>query len=111
MRLSVIGTGYLGATHAACMAELGYDVVGMDVDSEKIAQLAAGIVPFYEPGLDEVLARNVKAGRLRFTTSSEEAAKFGEVLFVCVQTPQSPNSFAADLTHIDAVVAGISPHL
>ncbi len=69
MRLTVFGTGYLGATHAACMAELGHEVVGVDVDPGKIAKLSDGVVPFYEPGLEDVLRRNLDAGRLRFTTS------------------------------------------
>ncbi len=66
-RIAVFGTGYLGATHAACMAELGHEVLGVDVDPNKLAMLEAGEVPFYEPGLEEVLRRNIAAGRLRFT--------------------------------------------
>ncbi|MFO7253835.1 MAG: UDP-glucose 6-dehydrogenase, partial [Actinomycetes bacterium] len=73
-RLTVLGTGYLGATHAACMADLGYEVLGLDVDAAKIARLQAGDLPIYEPGLEELLKRNLEAGRLRFTTSYEEAA-------------------------------------
>jgi hypothetical protein len=69
LRLAVLGTGYLGATHAACMAELGYDVLGMDFDADKVASLTDGEAPFFEPGLNEVIKRNVDAGRLRFTTS------------------------------------------
>ena len=84
MRMTVIGTGYLGATHAACMAELGHEVLGVDVDEVKIDQLKAGKVPFYEPGLPEVLERNMAAGRLDFTTSYEEAAAFGNVHFIGV---------------------------
>lgn len=87
MRLTVIGTGYLGATHAACMAELGHEVLGVDVEPDKIAALQSGQVPFYEPGLPELLMRNLANGRLRFTTSYEEAADFGEVHFSCVGTP------------------------
>ena len=67
MRISVIGTGYLGATHAACMADLGHEVIGFDVDPEKVASLAAGTVPFHEPGLDQVLQRALSSGRLTFT--------------------------------------------
>ena len=78
-RLSVIGTGYLGATHAACMAELGFEVLGLDVDPAKVETLSGGRVPFYEPGLDDVLARNIDAGRLRFTTSWEEVGAFADV--------------------------------
>jgi UDPglucose 6-dehydrogenase len=111
MRLTVIGTGYLGAVHAACMAEIGHDVLGVDVDTAKIEALAAGRPPFHEPGLDTILARNVEAGRLRFTTSLAEAAEFGDVHFICVGTPQKPGSNAADLRYIDAVVDGLAPHL
>ena len=97
LRLSVIGTGYLGATHAACMAELGYEVIGLDIDQAKIDVLRTGSVPFYEPGLDEVLARNIEAGRLTFTTSFEEIAAFADIHFVCVGTPQAPGAQRADL--------------
>ena len=111
LRLTVIGTGYLGATHAACMAELGYEVLGMDVDAAKVARLSAGEVPFYEPGLPEVLQRNLASGRLRFTTSYDEVAAFGDVHFVCVGTPQQPGSKAADMSYVDAVLDGLTPHL
>ena len=110
-RLTVLGTGYLGATHAVCMAELGYDVLGMDVDSAKVASLAAGEVPFYEPGLEPLLRKNLDAGRLRFTTSYAEVAEFGDVHFLCVGTPQQAGSYAADLSYVDAVVAGLAPYL
>ena len=76
MRITVIGCGYLGATHAACMAELGFDVLGLDVDAQRVDLLAQGRAPFYEPGLDELLAAAVASGRLRFTTSYEAAAEF-----------------------------------
>src|SRR5882757_4234747 len=111
MRLTVIGTGYLGAVHAACMAEIGHDVLGVDVDTAKIEALAAGRTPFHEPGLDEILARNVEAGRLRFSTSLHEAAEFGDVHFICVGTPQRPGSHAADMSYVDAAVSGLAPHL
>ena len=110
-RLTVIGTGYLGATHAACMAELGFDVLGLDVDERKVALLNAGTVPFYEPGLDDVLQRALASGRLRFTTSWEEAGEFGDVHFVCVGTPQSAGSNAADLSQVFGSVASLAPHL
>src|SRR6476646_1704542 len=110
-RLTVIGTGYLGATHAACMAELGFEVLGLDVDPEKVAALQAAQVPFYEPGLDELLAKQVAAGRLRFTTSVEEVATFGDVPFLCVGTTQKRGEFAADLRYVDAAIDALAPHL
>ncbi|MFG2366583.1 UDP-glucose dehydrogenase family protein [Streptomyces mirabilis] len=110
MRLTVIGTGYLGATHAACMAELGHEVLGVDVDPDKVAALAAGRVPFHEPGLGELVRGHLASGRLRFTTSYEEAAAFGQVHFVCVGTPQRTDCDGADLRYVDAAFAAIAAH-
>jgi UDPglucose 6-dehydrogenase len=110
-RLTVIGTGYLGATHAACMAELGFEVLGLDVDPDKIAALQTARVPFYEPGLAELIGKQIQAGRLRFTTSVEEVAEFGDVHFLCVGTPQKRGEFAADLRFVDAAVEALAPHL
>jgi UDPglucose 6-dehydrogenase len=110
-RLAVFGTGYLGATHAACMARLGHDVVGVDVDAVKLAKLAAGEAPFFEPGLDEVLRDAVNAGKLRFTSSYEDAAEFAEAHFIAVSTPQKQGEFAADLTFVDSVVNELGPLL
>jgi UDPglucose 6-dehydrogenase len=109
-RITVIGTGYLGTTHAAAMASLGHDVLGVDVDSAKVTELSAGRVPFFEPGLEELLAEQVAAGRLRFTTSPAEAAAFGDVHFVCVGTPQQPGSMAADLRFVEAAFAAVADH-
>jgi UDPglucose 6-dehydrogenase len=111
LRISVLGTGYLGATHAACMAELGFEVLGLDVDKTKIDLLASGSIPFYEPGLDELLAKHVASGRLRFTTSYEEAGAFGDVHFICVGTPQKKGEFAADMRYVDAATESLLPHL
>jgi UDPglucose 6-dehydrogenase len=111
LTVTVIGTGYLGATHAACMAELGYDVIGVDVDEAKIQALAAGKVPFYEPGLQHLVEQHLSTGRLRFTTSFAEAADAGDVHFICVGTPQRADSLAADLTHVDAAVRTLAEHL
>ncbi|MBY6361704.1 UDP-glucose dehydrogenase family protein [Rhodococcoides corynebacterioides] len=108
-RIVVIGTGYLGATHAACMADLGHDVLGVDVDPSKLAKLEAGEVPFWEPGLPEVLTRNIGAGRLRFTASYAEAAEFGDVFFLAVGTPQRKGEFAADVTYVDSVIENLAP--
>jgi UDPglucose 6-dehydrogenase len=110
-RLTVIGTGYLGATHAVCMAVLGYEVLGVDVDASKIERLASGEVPFFEPGLPELLAKALESGRLRFTTSLAEAGEFGDVHFVCVGTPQQKGSNAADLTYVDSAVGELARHL
>ncbi len=111
LRITVIGTGYLGATHAAAMAESGYDVLGVDVDAAKVAALARGEVPFYEPGLSALLEQNVAAGRLRFTTDMAEAARFGDLHFIAVGTPQHPRTNAADLTQLNAAIDALAPLL
>lgn len=110
-RIAVFGTGYLGATHAACMAELGHEVLGVDVDEAKLEKLAAGKVPFYEPGLDEVLRRNIDAGRLKFTSSYSEAAEFATVHFIGVGTPQRKGEFAADVSYVDSLIENLAPLL
>ncbi|HVS67968.1 MAG TPA: UDP-glucose/GDP-mannose dehydrogenase family protein [Mycobacteriales bacterium] len=110
-RMTVLGTGYLGATHAVCMASLGFDVLGLDVDPKKIERLSAGEVPFYEPGLEPLLRKTLASGRLRFTTSYEEVAEFGDVHFLCVGTPQKENEYAADLDFVDTAVASLAPLL
>ncbi len=107
----MIGCGYLGATHAACMAELGYDVLGVEVDDAKRATLAAGQVPFFEPRLGELLAKHVASGRLRFTDSTAEAAAFADLHFLCVGTPQTAGGLGADVSQVDAAIAGLLPHL
>ena len=109
MRMTVFGTGYLGATHAACMAEMGHDVLGVDVDPDKIQALSEGRVPFFEPGLPEILTRNIEAGRLRFTTDYAEAAEFADVHFIGVGTPQRKGSYAADTTYVNAVIETLAP--
>ncbi|MFF8600570.1 UDP-glucose dehydrogenase family protein [Streptomyces sp. NPDC015232] len=113
LKITVIGTGYLGATHAAAMAELGFEVLGLDVVPEKVELLAAGRVPMYEPGLEELLARHVagiegSSGRLRFTTSWEEVGAFGDVHFVCVNTPQKHGEYACDMSYVDAAFASLA---
>ena len=107
-RLTVVGTGYLGATHAVCMAILGYDVLGVDVDEDKVALLNSGVVPFFEPGLPEKLREALGSGRLRFTTDLDEAAAFGDVHFICVGTPQAPGSAAADMTFVDSAFSDLA---
>ncbi|MCB8910115.1 UDP-glucose/GDP-mannose dehydrogenase family protein [Rhodococcus rhodochrous] len=110
-RIAVFGTGYLGATHAACMAELGHEVLGVDIDEAKLASLQAGQVPFYEPGLQKLLQKNLKSGRLRFTNSYQEAADFAQAHFLAVGTPQREGEFGADLTYVDAVIEKLAPLL
>ncbi|MFE6864001.1 UDP-glucose dehydrogenase family protein [Nocardia sp. NPDC057668] len=110
MRISVIGTGYLGATHAAGMAELGFDVLGVDNNPAKATALAAGLVPFHEPGLPELLSGHVSAGKLRFGTSLPEAARFADIHFLCVGTPPGPHG-AADLSQLYSALDGLVPHL
>jgi UDPglucose 6-dehydrogenase len=110
LKLSVVGCGYLGATHAACMSSLGFEVMGVDTDPEKIAMLSKGELPFYEPGLDTLLASEIKTGRLTFTTDFSAVAD-ADVHFICVGTPQSKDGLAADLTYVKSAVQGIAPHL
>lgn len=110
-RITVIGCGYLGATHAACMAELGFDVLGLDVDHDKVAALQEARPPFYEPGLEPILRKHVESGRLRFTTSYDEVAEFGDVHFLCVATPQRDGELGADLRFVDSAIASLAPLL
>ncbi len=110
MKISVIGCGYLGAVHASAMAELGHDVIGIDVDADKIALLAEGRPPFFEPGLPEVLTSARESGRLRFSTDIADAAG-AQVHFIAVGTPQKPGSYSADLRYVDAAVEGLLPYL
>ena len=110
LKLSVIGCGYLGATHAACMSSLGFEVIGIDTDQSKVDLLSKGELPFYEPGLDTLLAAEMKTGRLSFTTDFSAVAD-ADVHFICVGTPQSKDGLAADLTYVKSSVAAIAPHL
>ena len=111
MRIAVIGTGYLGAVHAVGMTAIGHHVVGADIDTGKIASLAGGRAPFYEPEFPELLATALDSGRLCFTTSLTDAAAAADVVFICVGTPQVPGSDRADMRFVDAVVDAIGPHL
>ncbi|MGW2561454.1 UDP-glucose dehydrogenase family protein [Streptomyces sp. NPDC001514] len=117
LKITVIGTGYLGATHAAAMAELGFEVLGLDVVPAKIEMLAAGRVPMYEPGLEELLEKHVAgipgaSGRLRFTTSWDELEEFGgDVHFVCVNTPQKHGEYACDMSYVDAAFDSLAPRV
>ncbi|MFE1955474.1 UDP-glucose dehydrogenase family protein [Streptomyces sp. NPDC059524] len=116
LKITVIGTGYLGATHAAAMAELGFEVLGLDVVPEKIEMLTRGEVPMYEPGLEELLRKHVagiegSSGRLRFTMDFAEVAEFGDVHFVCVNTPQKHGEYACDMSYVDSAFGALAPHL
>ncbi|MFF1565070.1 UDP-glucose dehydrogenase family protein [Streptomyces sp. NPDC058293] len=116
LKITVIGTGYLGATHAAAMAELGFEVLGLDVVPEKIEMLTRGEVPMYEPGLEDLLRKHVagiegSTGRLRFTMDWSEVAEFGDVHFVCVNTPQKHGEYACDMSYVDAAVESLAKHL
>ncbi|OBI42023.1 UDP-glucose dehydrogenase family protein [Mycobacterium colombiense] len=111
MRCTVFGTGYLGATHAVGMAALGHDVLGVDIDPGKVAKLAGGDIPFYEPGLRKLLKENLAAGRLRFTTDYDMAADFADVHFLGVGTPQKKGEYGADLRHVYAVIDALVPRL
>jgi len=109
--LSVIGTGYLGATHAACMAELGFRVIGVDVDQSKVDSLSAGSVPFFEPELEDLLKRGLDSGLLSFTTSFADAGSEADVHFICVGTPQQPGAYAADMSQVFGAVEALAPHV
>ncbi|WP_136246411.1 UDP-glucose dehydrogenase family protein [Mycobacterium intracellulare] len=111
MRCTVFGTGYLGATHAVGMAALGHDVLGIDIDPGKVAKLAGGDIPFYEPGLRKLLNENLAAGRLRFTTDYDAAADFADLHFLGVGTPQKKGEYGADLRHVYAVIDELVPRL
>jgi UDPglucose 6-dehydrogenase len=111
VRITVIGCGYLGATHAASMAELGHEVLGVEIDEGRRKRLTAGEVPFHEPGLSTLLGTHVASGQLRFTDSFEEAGTFGDLHFVCVGTPQSPQGLGADLSQVFAAFESLAPHL
>lgn len=110
-RITVIGTGYLGTAHAACLAELGFEVLGLDVNPDQIVALRAGRLPFFEPGLAELLEQGMASGRLRFAMSYQEAAEFGDVHFVCVGTPQQEGSDHADLSMVYRCVETLAPRL
>lgn len=110
MRVSLFGTGYVGLVTGACFAEAGHHVVCVDVDRDKIARLREGVVPIYEPGLEPIVHRAARAGRLRFTTAADEAIAHGEFLFIAVGTPPGEDG-SADLRHVLAVARTIGEHL
>ena len=110
-RLTVLGTGYLGITHAVCMASKGFEVLGVDIDAEKVARLNRGESPIFEPGLDALLRDSLAAGRLSFTTSYQQAGEFGDVHFVCVGTPQRRDGHGADLSQLESCLDALAPWL
>ncbi|MCS7197416.1 MAG: UDP-glucose/GDP-mannose dehydrogenase family protein [Candidatus Bipolaricaulota bacterium] len=107
MRITVLGTGYVGLVVAACLADSGNDVIGVDNDIDKVAQLQSGHSPIYEPGLEELLERNIREGRLRFTTDLSEAVRRSEIIFIAVGTPSNPDG-SVDLSQVFAVAEGIA---
>ncbi|MFB6533088.1 UDP-glucose dehydrogenase family protein [Streptomyces noursei] len=111
MRVSVIGCGHLGIPHAAAMAELGHDVLGVDLDQAKVARLNAGECPIFEVGLPELLARHVASGRLRFTTDISEAAGFAELHFIGVGTPIDADGRSYDTAQVYGAIRKLAPHL
>ena len=110
-RITVLGAGYLGTAHAACLAGLGFEVLGVDVDPVRVAALTRGELPFYEPGLEPLLRAGLASGRLSFSMSYADAAAFGDVHFVCVGTPQREASYAADLSQVDGCIGTLGPLL
>ena len=108
LKISVIGTGYLGATHAACISSLGFEVVGIDTDPAKVATLQQGRVPFFEPDLEDLLAQEIATGRLTFSSSFDDI-KDADVHFICVGTPQVKDGLAADLTYVNGALESIAP--
>ncbi len=110
LKLSVIGTGYLGATHAACMASLGFEVIGFDTESSKLVLLSKGKVPFYEPDLEDLLAEQIRSKRLTFTSKVEDLSD-ADVHFICVGTPQVKNGNAADLTYVNSALESIAKYV
>ena len=110
LTISVIGTGYLGVVHAACMAELGHSVIAVDTDAAKVESLSRGVAPMFEPGLDELLGRMLPTGRLRFTTDYAQV-RGADVHFICVGTPQRKGENAADTSFVFAAARSLAPHL
>ena len=110
MKIAVVGTGYVGLVTGTCLADSGSDVTCLDIDEKKVSSLKEGNIPIYEPGLEELVERNARVGRLRFTTDTNEAVAAAEIVFLAVGTPPTASG-AADLTAIWSVVSSIAPHL
>lgn len=110
MKIAVVGSGYVGLVAGACFADTGNDIICVDINEKKIEDLRNGIIPIYEPGLEDLVERNTKSGRLKFTTSLEEAVKASDIIFIAVGTPQDEDG-SADLTHVLSVAKEIGQHM
>jgi UDPglucose 6-dehydrogenase len=110
VKVTVIGSGYVGLVTGACLADVGNDVVCLDLDRQKIAGLLKGVVPIHEPGLDAIIVRNVNAGRLRFTCDIAEATKFGTVQMIAVGTPPGEDG-SADIQYVLSAAKNIATHM
>jgi UDPglucose 6-dehydrogenase len=110
MKIAVIGTGYVGLVTGTCLAENGNDVLCVDIDKNKVEQMKAGIVPIYEPHLDVLFERNIKAGRLNFTTDLREGLDFGDVIFLALPTPEDEDG-SADLKYVLGVAKEIGEYM
>lgn len=110
MKVTVIGGGRLGAPYAAALAEIGHDVLGVEVDPAALQRLRLGSAPFDEPGLDEAIAAHLATGRMRFTNSYADAAAYADIHFVCVPTPQQQGGLAADLTATEAAITTLAAY-
>src|SRR3972149_11352994 len=110
MKITVIGTGYVGLVTGTCFANLGNDVTCLDIDEKKIVNLQKGILPIYEPGLKELVERNLQEKRLFFTTNARFAIQFSDILFICVGTPEAKDG-SADLRYVFQVATDIGKHM
>ena len=103
MKLCMIGTGYVGLVSGVCFSDLGNDVICVDKDNNKINNLKNGKIPIYEPGLEELVKKNLKNNRLNFSTNLKESVRKSDIIFICVGTPTKKNSNSADLKYVFSV--------
>ncbi|NBS61396.1 MAG: UDP-glucose/GDP-mannose dehydrogenase family protein, partial [Microbacteriaceae bacterium] len=111
MKITVIGLGYLGATHAVAMAKVGHQVIGIEPNQQKLESLSQGKAGFFEPGLDEALAEQIALGRIEFKAQHDESSREADIHFICVGTPQTPGSLAADTSYLESAIKGLAPYL
>ncbi|HEY6739121.1 MAG TPA: UDP-glucose/GDP-mannose dehydrogenase family protein [Actinopolymorphaceae bacterium] len=111
LRIGVLGLGYLGSTTAPCLAELGFDVIGVDIDGAKVATLSEARAPIFEPDLEPLIRKHLELGKLRFTTSYDDLVEFADVVLICVQTPQRDGEYAADTSYVDRCIEDLVPRL